>query len=1633
MKEPNINTMFQYKNSSSDYYIVKKYICIKRLLTIIAPLVFLSTYNSLYAALDLADAPLNLKTGAGANVLFNMSVETPMGGGAYNDAPGSIPGCTGRKSISGIGNNLGTCYFPNFSYFGYFDPEKCYSYSSNRFNPTDNTSADHSCDDGQSGRWSGNFLNWASMTAIDTYISTMTGGRRIVDTTTQTVIERSLAFVAGYAFHTKAIGNSVTNSSSSVPLESVTPFSNSWARIVQVNNTSTFRMEFSGGGNSTYNARLEVCKVNTALKNNGLENYCIARTNGTVDYYKPEGLIQRNDTKMRFGVMAYTTDNSNTRQGGVLRSNMKYVGPDLGTGVANPNKEYHENGLQITNPDSASSGNSGVINYINKFAVLAGGYKVYDPVSELFYEASRFYRGLTPTPSTYSGLSTSNNGGFPIITSWEDPIQYECQQNFMVAINDAFPWRDKRLPGTHFTTNPTVDALGRNVTVNDDLGTPPSDPDNINVKNLTNTVGQLEDTETGGGLTASLGTNKLGEILAPSNGAGLNPTNGNGRRNSYYLAGLAHYMNTQDLNTTLPGKQTVTTFMIDSQEFNNNPLVGNVNQLWLAGKYGGFIDDNNDGIPQASEWDSDNDGEPDNYVLATEPSKMVQKLQQSFDSINQVTSASNSSVAVNSQQLRQNTRVYQAIYSSSDWSGKLQAVAINTDGSIGNTLWEASQEIPTHTSRNIYTTVMKDDGSGTLVPTPVEFKPANVTLSSSAPTTTTVTTQITSGTATQSTTDFGGDASRAFDGNTTTTYSGNSVTHTGNTNTNEWWDLDLGSVQTNISTLNIYNRSDACCVDRLSNLYVMVADTQFPTGAADSANLAAAIANADYVEQIINGDAVRINVGGNAFTDARGRDWVNDAPYYEAGNDQSTSSTITNINTGKFLGDTSDQTLYQTELRRNGPVYLNIPVTTGLEYTIILHFAKINSNTSVIDVLFDGVLQLDNFDIGAAGDNVAQAIAIRYTPTDNSLDLDILKDPASDRARLSGVEVIPDVTTSSLITQTVGIPGRYIRLQKAGGIGLRNNLPIANVFNNDNYLSIAEVEVFNSEQVSTGVDNTSIVNYIRGDQSLEAPSGPYRTRTNLLGDIVNSSPVAVSIDDFGYEILPGAEGSSYQAYIDSKRTKFVPGNNQLFSMIYVGANDGMLHAFQDNEDIDPNTAGKELFAYIPSHVHDNLENLTNVNYPHQYFVDATPSFGDVYIGGAWKTILVGALGAGGKGLYALDITDPKNFDENDILWEFKIDSDAANGSNEIGFVFGQPQIARLKNGKWGVIVGNGFNSNSQKAQLFILDASDGSIIEVIDTGVGSVANPNGLSEPTIPDSNFDGIVDVVYAGDLYGNVWKFDLDNLLSSQWKVAFTSAGVPAPLYTAQDASGKAQPITSSVSTIINPNGGRNILFGTGKFFEVGDNIVPSTPDMQTFYSIRDNGTALGSGRTSLLEQTLLAVINVTTDDGGTPGDTSDDTIVSTRVTSDNSIDYISKNGWYMDLNVVSTSPEGEMVISKPLVQSGRVSFNTIIPSSNPCTGGLGGFNVTLNALSGGRPDTSVIDLNNDGIIDDNDKVTYNGAQVAISSFDNNGVIGTNAFVYNGGTGHIIYTDDQGNLISELTNGINITSGRQSWLQLK
>jgi type IV pilus assembly protein PilY1 len=274
------------------------------------------------APVALQDVPLYLLSRADPNVLLNMSVETPMGGAAYTDNVGVPTGCAGRTDVGG--KSVGACYYPAYEYIGYFNPRKCYAYASTQFNPTSNAAGmpNHTC----SGEWSGNFLNWMSMTAIDMFIMTMTGGNRIVDTiggSAETVVRR-----ARKTGQRQLVPHQVRHSGTNVAPNTVTPYSD--ATLYFYNTTFGFNVATSfdearngsgGGFKASFTTAVRACSSTPA----GLDDAnCVSYGS----YSKPEGSIQRNARTKRFGAISYSTDGSNTRDGGVLRSNMKYVGPD---------------------------------------------------------------------------------------------------------------------------------------------------------------------------------------------------------------------------------------------------------------------------------------------------------------------------------------------------------------------------------------------------------------------------------------------------------------------------------------------------------------------------------------------------------------------------------------------------------------------------------------------------------------------------------------------------------------------------------------------------------------------------------------------------------------------------------------------------------------------------------------------------------------------------------------------------------------------------------------------------------------------------------------------------------------------------------------------------------------------------------------------------------------------------------------------------------------------------------------------------------------------------------------------------------------------------------------------------------
>jgi type IV pilus assembly protein PilY1 len=357
----------------------------------------------------------------------------------------------------------------------------------------------------------------------------------------------------------------------------------------------------------------------------------------------------------------------------------------------------------------------------------------------------------------------------------------------------------------------------------------------------------------------------------------------------------------------------------------------------------------------------------------------------------------------------------------------------------------------------------------------------------------------------------------------------------------------------------------------------------------------------------------------------------------------------------------------------------------------------------------------------------------------------------------------------------------------------------------------------------------------------------------------------------------------------------------------------------------------------------------------------------------------------------------------------------------------------LYDGSWAAIFGNGYNSTGQAdptAQLFIVDLADGSLIRTIDTGAASgnttgvvpAGQHNGLSTPTPVDIDGDRITDYVYAGDLYGNLWKFDLTDTDSTKWDVAIRTTGsvkAPRPLFRAVDASGNGQPITSRVEVGSHSEEGRMIYFGTGKYLETGDNTVPASPLVQSFYGIHDDDSKTTSSitRSNLRQQTIIAER------------TEFDTRV--RAVSNNTVST-TQDGWYLNLVSPVNGAEGERVVSNPILRAGRVIFTTLIPDPDPCSFGGTSWLMELDAQSGGRLNYSVFDLNDDGRFNEQEYILVDGVMIPVSGIGSDDIIESPAIV-SAGEIEYKYASGSSGEIHVVTELGDDQSARQSWRQIQ
>ena len=474
-----------------------------------------------------------------------------------------------------------------------------------------------------------------------------------------------------------------------------------------------------------------------------------------------------------------------------------------------------------------------------------------------------------------------------------------------------------------------------------------------------------------------------------------------------------------------------------------------------------------------------------------------------------------------------------------------------------------------------------------------------------------------------------------------------------------------------------------------------------------------------------------------------------------------------------------------------------------------------------------------------------------------------------------------------------------------------------------------------------------VLNYLRGSTAQEQRNGgQFRNRAHILGDIVDSNPAYIG---------PSNENLQSSTYLTFEQSTALRPPT-----LYIGGNDGMLHAFDT-------ATGNERFAYMPRGTYSNLVNLASPYYnaQHKFFVNGSPVAADVQFSDmTWHSILVGTEAQGGKSVFALDVTDPTSLTTepnlaNNVRWDF-VDTD-------LGLTFSNPAIADTNAG-WEVFVGNGYNSTNQKPFLYALDAEHGTVTAKIDLCAAvptacNLAVANGLS--TVIAVNSSGAItstaNLIYAGDLQGNMWRVDVSNANPALWAATV--------LFQARDSAGNMQPITTKPVATLNPRFpqvlGMLVMFGTGQYLGLPD---IANAKVQSIYGVYDPpaGYATPLNRTSLLQQTLATAML-----GG----------VQVRTISGTAPTFPANKGWFMDLNLLS----GERVINDPRLFSGGelilTTFAPIVPVAGVCTTAGSSYLMVLNYATGGGFTTPQFDANGDGHINSSDMVVPASGGAAVT----------------------------------------------------
>ncbi len=1394
---------------------------------------------------NIATKPLYSATTYPPLMMLVMSRDEQLFNKAYSDYSNLQEG---EKDDTGT---LDVTYDNTFDYAGYFDSALCYAYSGDVFKASGKAN-NHVC----SGQWSGNFLNWATMSRLDILRYVMYGGTRSTDSTTRTVLERAPipndlhAWVKIYKDNGSFTPNSGTYSFCNAT------FGDGTTGAPQMRMASGTYTEWAAGESSQcntggsnnpgattdYTVRVDVCGNASAR-----ESFCRQYGDGANTYWKPAGLLQQygETGKLRFGLISGSY--SEPRRGGVLRRN---IGLFTGNSSAPCSSDSTTGGIdeintktgqfcwKIDGTPAALATSEGIIRAMDNFRLTqwSGGswkdcntYGILNqemrdhtgdnracsawgnPLAEMYGEALRYISGADAATSNFAHNVTNELSGLPINVAWRDPYRNSslggnsyCATCNILVLSSGLPSFDSdNLPSS-------VSGFDGAVTATNSIGI----TGNYFVGRTTGLVNDTNYSD----YCVSQALNGLGKVL------GICPDSP-ATEGSYLIAGLAKDARTMDIRSARPPagrpsgmKNTVTTYAVQMAEsLPSFKIPVGSGEITLSP----LCQANSDGNAKPSDggWRTCFLGDVNiGTTTATISPKYVYGRNLVYSGGRLVAGS------------------YKLVWEDSLWGGDHDSDMVTMmsfcvgafcnvkgkteyDGITQNICWRSSSSACTTSPAS----------NEVMVRLEILSKYAGHAMLNGF--------TITGSNADGAKRDLYGNGH--FDSLLTQTI-----------DTPDGWGIPV-----------VY---------------------RFTPGSN---------ANAGVLENPLWYAA---KYGG---TDKSGN--------WDADNDGIPDAYFLAHNPSKLQARLSD--IFEKAAAGNA-------VTGGAAGG-----ARISANSMTIETTYDlkdgsnndwtgnisGVAVNTN---GSTGGTLWSAAA--KIPAAGSRKVFMVRTPTVNDASTGAVTTAASAASFSATDLTGGD-----RASKLATVGM-GTIPTW----------------FGS---SLTVDD--FVNYIKGAATYERRNGgTLRNRGSVLGDIINSSPELVSPrDDFGYgywSSFPSVTwkkdlGDSYKTYLANKKSSRTP-------MAYVGANDGMLHAFTASAD---SSGGEESFAFIPASSRAHLADLASPDYDHRYFVDGSLVGADVSFtaGGDWHSVLIGSVGAGGKSVFALDVSTPGSFDGSKVLWE--LDGTAIDN---LGYVLGKPVVVPIKktdgSPRWVAIFGNGVNSASGAPVLFVVDIQTGEILRQLKPSETGYASKNGLMNiAPVALRNSDGLVDAVYGGDMQGNLWKFDLTAADPVSWTVAFGGK----PLFKAQSAGGTPQPITGGLEVSTGPGGGVSIFFGTGQYFAVGDNQVPSNPPVQSLYGIWDPDTATSgtvSSRDELVGQTISS------------GTTSSGYV--TRNVSRNQVSYAAKRGWYVDL-VVAGAADGERFVGTPRLQNGRVIFTTFEPAGGSDCSPNGGTNwlYALNLLNG------------------------------------------------------------------------------------